>query len=198
MIVIIDNYDSFTYNLVQYYKQIHTDVIVFRNDAITVAQLKDLHPTLIVLSPGPGSPTDSGICKEILQTFYQDTPIFGVCLGMQIIVEFFDGKIVPSANPVHGMTSMITHTNHGVFNGLPQSFNVTRYHSLIADKNSLSKLDISAHTEDDLIMAVKHPTYPIEGVQFHPEAILTEYGFELIKNSLSLQLHPIIRKEEKN
>ncbi|MFC4404878.1 anthranilate synthase component II [Gracilibacillus xinjiangensis] len=187
MIVVIDNYDSFTYNLVQYYRQMEEEVIVYRNDSTTIEQIASVKPTLLVLSPGPGSPADSGISFAVLEHFHKITPIFGVCLGMQIIIEFFGGNVFPSNQPMHGMTSRIHHKNIGIFNGLPPMFNVTRYHSLIAGKSNLPKdLLVSAQTNDQTIMAVKHQHLPVEGVQFHPEAILTEYGYELIRNSLRM------------
>ncbi|KAB8131756.1 aminodeoxychorismate/anthranilate synthase component II [Gracilibacillus oryzae] len=187
MILIIDNYDSFTYNLVQYYRELSKEVVVYRNDQISIAQIKSLDPELIVLSPGPGTPKDSGICLPILKNLYTDTPIFGVCLGMQIIVEFFGGSIVSSGQPMHGINSSISHNQTGVFQNLPSPLSVTRYHSLAADKCSFpDDLLITAETNDQLIMAVKHTNLAIEGVQFHPEAILTEHGFEIVQNSLLL------------
>ncbi|SHM94042.1 anthranilate synthase component II [Gracilibacillus kekensis] len=187
MIVIIDNYDSFTYNLVQYYRQMREDVVVFRNDSTSIDEIASLNPTLLVLSPGPGTPTDSGISFRALKHFHNTIPVFGVCLGMQIIIEFFGGKIIRANKPMHGMTSTIHHENVGVFHNLPSFFNVTRYHSLVAKKNSMpNTLLITAQTEDQTVMAVKHQFLPIEGVQFHPEAILTEYGYELLENSLHL------------
>ncbi|WP_058306797.1 anthranilate synthase component II [Gracilibacillus massiliensis] len=189
MIVIIDNYDSFTYNLVQYYRQMREDVVVFRNDKTSINEIAAINPTLLVLSPGPGSPADSGISFKALEHFHKVIPVFGVCLGMQIIIEFFGGEIVPASKPMHGMTSTIHHKNDGIFHNLPASFKVTRYHSLAANKNSMpNDLLITALTEENqTVMAVKHQLLPIEGVQFHPEAILTEYGYELVKNSLKMR-----------
>ncbi|SER79356.1 para-aminobenzoate synthetase component 2 [Gracilibacillus ureilyticus] len=190
MIVIIDNYDSFTYNLVQYYRQMREDVTVYRNDSTTIEEIASLNPSLLVLSPGPGSPANSGISLKVLEHFHDRIPIFGVCLGMQIIVEYFGGNVVKSHEPVHGMTSLIHHKRTGVFHNLPSSFRVTRYHSLITDKYTFpQELSVTAVTDDDTIMAVKHQKYPIEGVQFHPEAILTEYGYELVANSLRMIDH---------
>src|SRR5699024_7381983 len=139
MIVIIDNYDSFTYNLVQYYRQMREDVVVYRNDSTSIAEIASVKPSLLVLSPGPGSPADSGISLEVLKHFHKKIPIFGVCLGMQIIVDFFGGNIMEANEPMHGMTSQIHHNNIGLFSNLPSTFTVTRYHSLVANKNTLPK-----------------------------------------------------------
>lgn len=184
MIVIIDNYDSFTYNLVQYYKQIASDVRVFRNDEVTVQQINQLHPQLIVLSPGPGTPKDTGESRNILKTFHQSTPIFGVCLGFQLIVEFFGGSIIKGAQPMHGKVTPLEHDRLGVFTSISSPASVTRYHSLIVEKHSLpAELTISSIDDRGTIMGVRHQTYPVEGVQFHPESILTEHGFQMIQNS---------------
>ncbi|PWU69208.1 MULTISPECIES: anthranilate synthase component II [Gracilibacillus] len=185
MIIIIDNYDSFTYNLAQYYLQLTGNVTIFRNDQITIEELKALNPTLIVLSPGPGSPTNSGICRSILQHFFQTIPIFGVCLGMQIIVDFFGGNIIQAREPMHGKTSLITHDQTGIFSSLPSPLKVTRYHSLKVENTSFptQQLSITATTVDDTIMGVRHKSLPIEGIQFHPEAILTEHGFQMVQQS---------------
>ncbi len=196
MIVIIDNYDSFTYNLVQYYRQLKEEVKVYRNDETTIEEIASLKPTLIVLSPGPGTPRDSGISFSVIEYFHRIIPIFGVCLGMQIIVEFFGGNIVTANRPMHGMTSTIYHKGVGVFHNLPPSFNVTRYHSLVAKKSDMpNKLLITAETEDQTVMGVKHQFLPVEGVQFHPEAILTEYGYDVIENSLRMVAQANYRKE---
>ncbi|WP_208588997.1 anthranilate synthase component II [Gracilibacillus suaedae] len=196
MIVIIDNYDSFTYNLVQYYRQMRENVVVYRNDATTIEEIASMQPSLLVLSPGPGAPADSGISPDILEHFHQLIPIFGVCLGMQVIVEFFGGSITPAHKPMHGMTSTIHHKNIGVFNGLPRSFDVARYHSLIANNNTMpNEILVTAQSEDQTVMAVQHQQLPIEGVQFHPEAILTDYGYEIVKNSLRLIQPTTYRKD---
>ncbi|WP_226035982.1 anthranilate synthase component II [Aquibacillus saliphilus] len=184
MIVIIDNYDSFTYNLVQYYKELDSIVHVFRNDQLTSQQLQQLNPDLIVFSPGPGTPDDTGVCRDILSTFHKNTPILGVCLGYQLIVDFFGGQIVKSNQPMHGKLSLIHHTNQGVFESITSPLKVTRYHSLIADiKHIPTSLDVTSHTLDGVIMGVRHHKYPVEGIQFHPESILTDYGFTMIENS---------------
>lgn len=184
MIVIIDNYDSFTYNLVQYYKQIESDVRVFRNDEITVQQIEQFQPHLIVLSPGPGTPKETGICRNILEAFHQQIPILGVCLGFQLIVEFYGGSIIKGTEPMHGKVTEIEHDQLGVFTSIPSPASVTRYHSLIADSNAVPLvLKVSSLDGRGTIMGVRHQTYPVEGVQFHPESILTENGFQMIQNS---------------
>ncbi|WP_163536531.1 aminodeoxychorismate/anthranilate synthase component II [Gracilibacillus sp. YIM 98692] len=185
MIVIIDNYDSFTYNLVQYYRQLSEGVVVFRHDQTTIKEIENKQPTLIVLSPGPGTPNDSGICLDVMKHFYQKTPIFGVCLGMQVIIQFFGGRIKKANQPMHGKTSLIQHTDQGVFHDLPNPLSVARYHSLVADRPSFpfEELHITAETKNGEVMGVKHAQLNVEGIQFHPEAILTDYGFHMIKNS---------------
>ncbi|MBM7571008.1 anthranilate synthase component II [Aquibacillus albus] len=183
MIIIIDNYDSFTYNLVQYYKQLDPDVHVYRNDEISISNIDRLNPDIIVLSPGPGKPTESGNCKEIVSKFHKTIPIFGVCLGFQLIVEFFGGKVIKGEQPMHGKISNIHHIQDGVFNSIPNPTKVTRYHSLIADSTSIpEELVVTARTNDGVIMGVRHLKHPIEGIQFHPESILTEHGFQMIEN----------------
>ncbi|WP_100012722.1 anthranilate synthase component II [Lentibacillus sediminis] len=184
MIVIIDNYDSFTYNLLQYYKQITSDVCVYKNDEVTVQQIERIHPHLIVLSPGPGTPEETGISRNIIEAFHQQTPIFGVCLGLQLIVEFFGGSIVKGPQPMHGKVTKVAHDQLGVFAQVPSPAYVTRYHSLIADSNTLpAQLEISSLDDKGTIMGIRHKKHPVEGVQFHPESILTEHGFQMIQNS---------------
>jgi anthranilate synthase/aminodeoxychorismate synthase-like glutamine amidotransferase len=184
MIVIIDNYDSFTYNLVQYFKQIELDVRVFRNDDITVDQMRSLAPTLIVISPGPGKPSESGICSDILTQLHKKVPILGVCLGFQLIIEFSGGKVIKGKQPMHGKVTKVTHDQAGIFEGIPSPTQVTRYHSLVANPDSISEeLSVTSTTSDGAIMGVRHKIYPIEGIQFHPESILTESGFKMIENS---------------
>ncbi|MGP4040631.1 anthranilate synthase component II [Gracilibacillus sp. D59] len=183
MVIIIDNYDSFTYNLAQYYRQITEDVLVFRNDKITMEKIKTLRPDLIVLSPGPGSPEDQKECISILEYFHASTPILGVCLGMQIIVHYFGGQVSKAAVPMHGKVSKIKHCGKGVFESLPNNISVARYHSLITQKLPDNELFSTAVTCNEEIMGIKHNHFKVEGIQFHPEAILTEYGFDMIKNS---------------
>jgi anthranilate synthase/aminodeoxychorismate synthase-like glutamine amidotransferase len=184
MIVIIDNYDSFTYNLVQYYKQIERDVRVYRNDEVTIKEIADLAPNLIVISPGPGTPSESGVCRDIIAHFHKHIPILGVCLGFQLIVEYFGGKVIKGKQPMHGKVSKVTHDQLGVFKGITTPTSVTRYHSLVADPEVIpTELCVTSKAIDGAIMGVRHHTYPVEGIQFHPESILTENGFQMIKNS---------------
>jgi len=186
MIVIIDNYDSFTYNLYQYVGEINKDVTVFRNDAITIENLKKLDISHIIISPGPGFPRDAGISIEIIKTFGEDIPILGVCLGHQAIGEAFGGKVVHAKEMVHGKTSKIYHNGMYIFNGIKNLLTVTRYHSLVLDKKSISnELEVIAESNDGEIMALKHRDYPIFGVQFHPESFLTEDGKEILKNFIT-------------
>ena len=191
MLLMIDNYDSFTYNLVQYLGELGADVRVFRNDQITVEQIGELAPERIVISPGPCTPNKAGVSIAAIQAFAGKVPILGVCLGHQSIGQAFGGKIVHARSIMHGKTSMIHHDNIGVFSGLPDPFEATRYHSLVIEKESLPDcLEVTAWTEDsdigeDEIMGVRHRTLPIEGVQFHPESILTRSGHDLLRNFLN-------------
>ncbi|UOQ85276.1 anthranilate synthase component II [Gracilibacillus salinarum] len=182
MIVIIDNYDSFTYNLAQYYRQLTKTVRVVRVNETTIEQLEELQPNLIVISPGPGAPQHQIECLKILEHFYATVPIFGVCLGMQIIAHYFGGSVSRANAPMHGKTSMINHTGTGVFKGIPDQINVTRYHSLVTHQIP-EQFAITAHTTTNEIMGIKHRQFKVEGIQFHPEAILTEFGFDIIRNS---------------
>ena len=187
MIVIIDNYDSFTYNLVQYFKEISHPVLVFRNDKVTINELIKLHPHLIVLSPGPGTPDDSGICRYVLQHFHEHTPILGVCLGHQIIIDFFGGNIVKGNKPMHGKVTMLRHNQQGIYKNIPTPTNVTRYHSLVASEDKFPKdLIISSRADDGMIMSVQHKQLPIFGIQFHPESILTACGYKMLSNCYRL------------
>ena len=184
-ILMIDNFDSFTYNLVQGFRTHGAEVIVFRNNAINIEQAQALGPTHLVISPGPGRPKDAGVSMPLIQEFASKIPILGVCLGHQCIVEAFGGKIVYAQQLMHGKTSIIQHDQTTIFTNLDNPMVAGRYHSLAADITRLPKnLDISASTEDDEIMAVRHKTYPIEGVQFHPESILTPLGEKLMHNFL--------------
>ena len=184
-ILMIDNFDSFTYNLVQGFRTHGAEVIVFRNNAINIEQAQALGPTHLVISPGPGRPKDAGVSLPLIQEFASKIPILGVCLGHQCIVEAFGGKIVYAQQLMHGKTSIIQHDQTTIFTNLDNPMVAGRYHSLAADITRLPKnLDISASTEDNEIMAVRHKTYPIEGVQFHPESILTPLGEKLMHNFL--------------
>ncbi|WP_432662871.1 aminodeoxychorismate/anthranilate synthase component II [Wukongibacter baidiensis] len=187
MVVIIDNYDSFTYNLYQYIGEINPNIKVFRNDGVTIAQLREMDISHIIISPGPGTPKDSGISKSIIREFGGKIPILGVCLGHQTIGETYGCEVVRAKEPFHGKTSMIYHDGMGLFKGIENPLKVTRYHSLIVDKNSLTDdLSFTAKTSDGEIMALMHKRHPIFGVQFHPEAIATRGGKEIIKNFLEL------------
>ena len=181
MILLIDNYDSFTYNLVHYLQILKQEVSVYFNDALTLADIDRLKPTHIVLSPGPKRPEDAGICLAIIQKYYKTHPILGVCLGHQCIAQAFGARIVRADKIMHGKTSMLHHYGTGLFADLPQTFKVARYHSLAVEPSSLSKeFVIDAYTEDT-IMAIHHHCHPLFGVQFHPEAILSEQGFSLLE-----------------
>jgi anthranilate synthase component 2 len=189
MILMIDNYDSFTYNLVQYLGELGADVQVHRNDQISVQQVAALKPSHIVLSPGPCTPNEAGICLELIDTLKGQFPILGVCLGHQSIGQAFGGKVVRAREVMHGKTSAIHHAGQGVFRGLRQPFTATRYHSLIVEAEGFPpELEVTAWTQKDgardEVMGLKHKTLPIEGVQFHPESILTEHGHDLLRNFL--------------
>ena len=190
MILMIDNYDSFTYNIVQYLAELKAEVQVYRNDEITIADIERLAPEKIVISPGPCTPNEAGISVETINHFAGRLPILGVCLGHQSIAQAFGGKIVRAKQVMHGKTSPMHHSNSGVFAGLTNPFEATRYHSLVIEQSSLpSCLEITAWTENadgslDEIMGVRHKTLPIEGVQFHPESILTQHGHDLLHNFL--------------
>jgi len=187
MILVIDNYDSFTYNLVQYLGELGSIIKVFRNDEITVDGIAKLKPDQLLISPGPGTPADAGISCQAIKHFAGKIPILGVCLGHQAIGEVFGGKVVRAGRIMHGKTSSIYHDNRGVFRGLPSPFSATRYHSLLVEKKSLPDLlEISAWTKEGEIMGLRHKKYSIEGVQFHPESILTSHGKKLLANFLSI------------
>ncbi len=187
MLLMIDNYDSFTYNLVQYLGELGQDVRVFRNDQITPDEIAALGPDHIVISPGPCTPNEAGVSVETIQRFAGEIPILGVCLGHQSIGQAFGGRIVRAAQLMHGKTSAIHHTGRGVFTSLPSPFTATRYHSLVIERDTLPDcLEVTAWTEDDgEIMGVRHKELAVEGVQFHPESILTEHGHALLRNFLT-------------
>lgn len=185
LILMIDNYDSFTYNLIQYLSTLGEEVLVYRNDCISLEEIEEMNPEMIVLSPGPCTPNEAGICIDIVHRFKGKIPILGICLGHQTIGQVFGGKVIKALEPVHGKVHPIYHTNQGVFKGLKNPLNVTRYHSLVLEKQSLPEcFEITAKTEEGEIMGIRHKDYRIEGVQFHPEAILTEMGMELLNNFL--------------
>jgi len=190
MLLMIDNYDSFTYNLVQYFGELGAQMKVFRNDEITLEDIAVMAPSRIVISPGPCTPSEAGISVSLIKEFACKVPILGVCLGHQSIGEAFGGNIIRAKRVMHGKTSAMHHKNEGVFRGLPSPFDATRYHSLVIEKESLPDcLEITAWTENDdgsfeEIMGVRHKTLPVEGVQFHPESILSEHGHQMLKNFL--------------
>ena len=186
MLLMIDNYDSFTYNIVQYFGELGEDVRTVRNDEITIEQIAGLRPDRICISPGPKAPKDAGISLDILREFKGKLPILGVCLGHQAIGEAFGGNVIRAKQVMHGKTSSIAHIGEGVFTGLPSPFTVIRYHSLAIERASLPAcLEVTAWTDDGEIMGVRHKDYDIEGVQFHPESILSEHGHALFKNFLT-------------
>jgi len=187
MILVIDNYDSFTYNLVQYFGELGAQLRVFRNDAITPDEIAALKPAKIVISPGPCDPPQAGISCEVIRRFGPTTPLLGVCLGHQCIGHVFGGKVVRAARLMHGKTSLIHHTGQGVFKDMPTPFEATRYHSLLVERAGLpADLEIIAETDQQEIMGLRHRKYPVQGVQFHPESILTQDGKRILKNFLSL------------
>jgi anthranilate synthase/aminodeoxychorismate synthase-like glutamine amidotransferase len=187
MILVIDNYDSFTYNLVQYLGEMGAEPVVYRNDAITIEQMRALKPERILISPGPGVPSDAGVTLDVIRAFAGEIPILGVCLGNQAIGEAFGGRVVRAPYLMHGKTSEICHDSATIFRGLPYRFKATRYHSLIVEKEGLpGSLEVSATTPDGLIMALRHRRFPVEGVQFHPESVMTEHGKKLLQNFLKL------------
>jgi len=187
MIAVIDNYDSFTYNLVQYLGALGAEIEVYRNDAISVDQLGARRPRAIVVSPGPCTPKEAGISVEVIRTLGRDIPLLGVCLGHQAIGEAFGGRVVRAPVPVHGKTSMIQHDGRTIYQGLPSPFEATRYHSLIVSRESLpDDLDVSAYLADGTIMGLRHRTLPVEGVQFHPESVMTAVGKAILARFLDL------------
>jgi anthranilate synthase/aminodeoxychorismate synthase-like glutamine amidotransferase len=188
MILVIDNYDSFTYNLVQYLGELGADLKVYRNDRITVEKIKKMKPKKILISPGPGQPSSAGVSENVIRAFGKTIPILGVCLGHQAIGEVFGGTIVGAKSLMHGKTSRIYHDGKGIFKGIANPFDATRYHSLVVERKSFPKvLRITAETKDKEIMGLQHKQYPIYGVQFHPESILTAEGKKLLKNFLNLR-----------
>ena len=187
MLLVIDNYDSFTYNLVQYLGELGEELVVKRNDQVTRQEVARLKPASIVISPGPGRPSDAGISNELIRTFAGRIPILGVCLGHQCMGEVFGGDVVRARRPMHGKTSKIHHTKTGLFAGLPDPFEATRYHSLIVKRDTLPKtLAVTAWTDEQEIMGLQHRRFPIYGVQFHPESILTTVGKDILRNFLKL------------
>ena len=186
MLLMIDNYDSFTYNLVQYFGELGEDVRTVRNDALSIADIEAIKPDRIVISPGPCTPTEAGVSLQTITHFAGRIPMLGVCLGHQAIGQAFGGKVVRAATVMHGKTSVIRTTGHGVFRQLPEHFEVARYHSLVVERESLPEcLEITAWTDDGQIMGLRHRTLDIEGVQFHPESVASEHGHALLRNFLT-------------
>lgn len=188
MITLIDNYDSFTYNLVQYLGDLKSEVKIYRNDEVTAQHIIDENPAGILISPGPSDPDQAGICLDMVSLAADtNTPLFGVCLGHQAIAQAFGGKVIRAPAPLHGKTSIIKHTDNKMFSGIVSPYTVTRYHSLIVERNSVPDcLEITAETDDGIIMAISHKEKPIQGVQFHPESIATQHGHALLENFVRL------------
>lgn len=187
MLLLIDNYDSFTYNLYQYLAELGEDVVVRRNDAITVEQIEALHPDRIVISPGPGDPSAAGVSVDVIRRFGPEVPLLGVCLGHQCIGEAFGGRVIHAGELKHGKSSMVYHEGKSVFHDLPDPFEAIRYHSLAVERESLpDSLEITAYTSAGIIMGLRHRSYPIHGVQFHPESIRTLVGKDLLRNFLAV------------
>lgn len=192
MIVVIDNYDSFTYNLVQYFGELGCEVTIFRNDAVTPSQLEDMQPSHIVISPGPGHPSDAGVSMDVIRELGPKIPILGVCLGHQCIGEVYGGRVIRAPRLMHGKTSAIYHYGKDLFVGLPSPFEATRYHSLIVADPLPPDLQMTAFTHDGEMMGLRHRLYPVFGVQFHPESILTSGGKTILKNFLAFE--PVVEK----
>jgi anthranilate synthase/aminodeoxychorismate synthase-like glutamine amidotransferase len=192
MILVVDNYDSFTYNLVQFLGEMGADLQVARNDQITIDEIRALQPTHIVISPGPGTPDDAGVSLEVIRQFGANTPILGVCLGHQSIGQAYGGKVIRAPRLMHGKTSMIYHNGEGLFAGLPSPFEATRYHSLIVEQETLPDvLEVTAFTDRGEMMGLRHKQHPVYGVQFHPESILTAHGPHLLRNFLEIK-EPVV------
>ncbi len=187
MLLMIDNYDSFVFNLVRYIEELGEEVLIYRNDKITIEEIKSLDVDGIIISPGPKTPKDAGISLDIIHSFKGLKPILGICLGHQCIGHYFSSSVIKGKEPVHGKISYIKHSNNDIFKDVKNPLRVTRYHSLIIDDRDISKdLEVTAYTEDRVIMGVKHKKYPIYGVQFHPEAEMTEEGHKIIKNFIDV------------
>ena len=188
MLIVIDNYDSFTYNLVQYFGELGADIKVFRNDQVTLDEIRALNPSRICVSPGPGTPSDGCISNDVIRELGPNTPILGVCLGHQCMGEVFGGQVIRAPRLMHGKTSPVYHNGEGLFTGLPTPFQATRYHSLIVEAPLPESLEVTAYTEEEEVMGLRHKEYPVVGLQFHPESILTEHGKELLGNFLNGRL----------
>lgn len=198
MLLLVDNYDSFTYNLYQYLSELGAEIVVRRNDEITLDEIAALQPDHIVISPGPCTPNEAGLSCQIIETFGPHIPLLGVCLGHQAIGQVYGGKVIRAPEPMHGKTSLMHHQGQGVFRSLPNPFEAIRYHSLIVELSTLPEdLEITARTEDGLIMGLRHKVYPIEGVQFHPESIMTPNGKILLQNFLDSKQQLVVKHYSK-
>ena len=184
-LLVIDNYDSFTYNLVQMFMGYDLEILVFRADKVTIGDAEQLKPEYILISPGPKDPSHTGISIPLINRYYKELPMLGVCLGMQCINELFGGETVRAPVPMHGKTSIIRHNGEGIFKNVPDNFIAARYHSLMV-KPAIGRLNITSRSDDNVIMGLSHPEYPLHGLQFHPESFLTEHGFAIIENFLNL------------
>jgi anthranilate synthase/aminodeoxychorismate synthase-like glutamine amidotransferase len=184
MLVVIDNYDSFTYNLVQYFGELGQEIVVFRNDQVTLDEIKALNPDHIVISPGPGDPSDGGVSNDVIRELGPTIPVLGVCLGHQCMGDVFGGNVVRADRLMHGKVSPVYHNGKGLFDGVPSPFNATRYHSLIVEEPLPEHLKVTAFTSEGEVMSMSHDQYPVVGVQFHPESILTEHGKRILQNFL--------------
>lgn len=190
MIIVIDNYDSFTYNLVQYLGELGAELRVFRNDQVTVDDIRRLSPSHIVISPGPGTPDDGGISNQVICEFHREVPILGVCLGHQCIGQVFGGVVERAPRLMHGKTSLIYHDSRGIFQSLPNPFEAARYHSLLVKEPLPEELSVTAFTRQGEVMGIRHKTSPLQGVQFHPESILTPHGKQILKNFMEMVPEP--------
>ena len=185
-LLVIDNYDSFTFNLVQMFMDYDLEISVYRSDRIDMPQVETFNPDYALISPGPRDPSHTGISMPLIKHYYKKIPILGVCLGMQCINEVFGGKTVRAPLPIHGKTTIIHHSGKGIFKGIPENFPAARYHSLMAEISDGSILNVSSRSDDEVVMGLSHPDYPLHGVQFHPESFMTEHGFTLVENFLRL------------
>jgi anthranilate synthase/aminodeoxychorismate synthase-like glutamine amidotransferase len=193
MLLLLDNYDSFTYNLYQYLSELGAEIEVRRNDQVTLDEIEGMQPDSIVISPGPCTPNEAGLSCQIIETFGPRIPLLGVCLGLQAIGQVYGGRVIRAPEPMHGKTSLMYHQGQGVLRNLPQPFEAIRYHSLIVERSTLpDELEITAETADGLIMGLRHRVYPVEGVQFHPESILTSVGKDLLRNFLTSRCAPVV------
>lgn len=193
MLLLIDNYDSFTYNLVQYFRMLDQEVVIYAHDKISIQEIRTLDPDYLVISPGPNTPNEAGISLEAIRSFYREIPILGICLGHQCLAQAFGGRIVRATEIMHGKTSSITHQQQGLFQNIPIPFTAARYHSLVAEATSLPPCFRVDAWADETIMAIAHRQYPLFGLQFHPEAILSQFGLQLLENFLNYETQSTVR-----